>query len=630
MEDKKGNGNDNAVIQINPDTEETRVTEKAKNLNSAASRGDEDEKEEKEEEEEEEKEDQDIIIGKIKDVSLILELIMFVTIMWLLIASLTLKRLQNHVIWDLELWKWCLLALVILSGPLLSRCFISVIVFLIEKKFMLKHLVLYFVYGLRTSVSVFIWLTCVLLVWIFLFDDSYGVKGSKETSKIFQHVTRTLASFVAGAAVWFVKTLSVKLISVSFQSKRFFHRIHEAIFHQHVLQVLSAAQENKIKKLRTANTAMQFISRISKRKKSKENMTIEKISACISKGLFSSRNTDLKSSQSNEIDESNEIKSESEAKNLADKIINNLETPKSDKIIKNLETPQSEFIEKEQLKRFLNNEQHVKKLLKLFGAVKSGKIDKADFKKWVTKVYNDRETLKRSLNDAKTAIEELNRILSAIVIVLIIIVWLLVMGLLTYKVFAVVTSQLLLLAFMFGNTARTCFEAIIFVFVTHPFDVGDRCLIDGVLMVVDEMNILTTIFLRYDKQRIYYPNSVLATKPISNFYRSPREMGDTVEFAIDVFTSVEIIDKLKSRIKDYLERKHKHWSGDHSVVVKDIEDVNKMKMTLYVTHTMNFQDYMKKLKRRSKLVLELKKIFEELGIRYNLLPQEVRVSYAGP
>ena len=69
-------------------------------------------------------------------------------------------------------------------------------------------------------------------------------------------------------------------------------------------------------------------------------------------------------------------------------------------------------------------------------------------------------------------------------------------------------------------------------------------------MVVDEMNILTTIFLRYDKQRIYYPNSVLATKPISNFYRSPREMGDTVEFAIDVFTSVEIIDKLKYRIKE--------------------------------------------------------------------------------
>ena len=69
-------------------------------------------------------------------------------------------------------------------------------------------------------------------------------------------------------------------------------------------------------------------------------------------------------------------------------------------------------------------------------------------------------------------------------------------------------------------------------------------------MVVDEMNILTTIFLRYDNAKIYYPNSVLGTKPISNFYRSPREMSDPVEFAIDVFTSVEIIDKLKYRIKE--------------------------------------------------------------------------------
>lgn len=33
---------------------------------------------------------------------------------------------------------------------------------------------------------------------------------------------------------------------------------------------------------------------------------------------------------------------------------------------------------------------------------------------------------------------------------------------------------------MFGNTCKTAFEAIIFVFVVHPFDVGDRCLIDGV------------------------------------------------------------------------------------------------------------------------------------------------------
>ncbi|GFS43471.1 mechanosensitive channel of small conductance-like 10 [Actinidia rufa] len=148
------------------------------------------------------------------------------------------------------------------------------------------------------------------------------------------------------------------------------------------------------------------------------------------------------------------------------------------------------------------------------------------------------------------------------------------------------------------------------------------------LMVVEEMNILTTIFLRYDNEKIFYPNSVLATKPISNFYRSP-EMSDAVEFAIDVSTSAQDIVDLKAKIKAYLEGKPQHWRPIHSVQVKDIQDVNKMKMALYVTHTMNFQNFVEKSNRRSELVLELKRIFEELKIKYNLLPQEVHLRYVG-
>lgn len=69
-------------------------------------------------------------------------------------------------------------------------------------------------------------------------------------------------------------------------------------------------------------------------------------------------------------------------------------------------------------------------------------------------------------------------------------------------------------------------------------------------MIVEEMNILTTVFLRYDSEKIYYPNATLATKPISNFYRSP-DMGDSVEFSVDVSTSMESIGALKERIKMY-------------------------------------------------------------------------------
>lgn len=78
----------------------------------------------------------------------------------------------------------------------------------------------------------------------------------------------------------------------------------------------------------------------------------------------------------------------------------------------------------------------------------------------------------------------------------------------------------------------------------------------------------------------------------------------------------------------YLDGKPEHWRPSHSVIVKDIEDMNKMKMGLYVTHTINFQSG-ERGTRRSDLVLELKKIFEELGIKYHLLPQEVQISYVG-
>ncbi|EYU25876.1 hypothetical protein MIMGU_mgv1a0032852mg, partial [Erythranthe guttata] len=78
----------------------------------------------------------------------------------------------------------------------------------------------------------------------------------------------------------------------------------------------------------------------------------------------------------------------------------------------------------------------------------------------------------------------------------------------------------------------------------------------------------------------------------------------------------------------YLESKPQHWSPNHSVQIKEIVDVHKIVMALYVTHTINFQNSGERGNRRSDLVLELKRIFEELGIKFNLLPQEVQISYA--
>lgn len=196
--------------------------------------------------------------------------------------------------------------------------------------------------------------------------------------------------------------------------------------------------------------------------------------------------------------------------------------------------------------------------------------------------FRERRALALTLNDTKTAVNKLHRMLNFLVAIVILVIWLLILEIATTKFLLFVSSQLVLVAFIFGNTCKTVFEAIIFLFVMHPFDVGDRCEIDTVQvmfiskslqivllqckhslivsllifallfqMVVEEMNILTTVFLRYDNLKITIPNSVLATKAIQNFYRSP-DMGDAIEFCIHIATPLEKISLMKHRIHRYV------------------------------------------------------------------------------
>lgn len=72
-------------------------------------------------------------------------------------------------------------------------------------------------------------------------------------------------------------------------------------------------------------------------------------------------------------------------------------------------------------------------------------------------------------------------------------------------------------------------------------------------MIVEEMNLLTTVFLRHDGQKVTYPNSVLSTKPIGNFYRSP-DMIETIEFCIHISTPTEKIAHMKEKIIQYAQK----------------------------------------------------------------------------
>lgn len=65
------------------------------------------------------------------------------------------------------------------------------------------------------------------------------------------------------------------------------------------------------------------------------------------------------------------------------------------------------------------------------------------------------------------------------------IVFFLIFGVETSKLLVFFSSVFLPSVFMFGNSARVTFESLIFLFVTHPYDVGDRIVVDGQNMLVE-------------------------------------------------------------------------------------------------------------------------------------------------
>ncbi|KAL7613055.1 hypothetical protein Lser_V15G04981 [Lactuca serriola] len=596
----------------------------------------------------------------------LLQLFSLITILAALICSLTIPFFKNKEIFDLVLWKWGVMILVLISGRLLSGCGIRVLVILIERNFLLRKKVLYFVYGLRKAVQNCVWLTLVLIAWQLIFDQ----KVERMTDgKVLHYVTKIWICLLVGTIVWLLKTLVVKVLASSFHVSTFFDRIQESLFNQYVIETLSGPplieiqQEreeedrmiSEVQKLQNAGATLppdlkanmfkksgRFIgtprtpmagksgkfSEVNTPKNVEEGITIDhlhrlnqkNISAwnmkrlmnIVRTGVLSTLDEQLEGSRGDEDESAVQITNEKQAKIAAKKIFCNVAKRGSKRIY---------LVD---LMRFLREDEALK-AIRLFDSESETKgISKALLKNWVVNVFRERRALALSLNDTKTAVNKLHQMFNIAVAIIIIVIWVLILKVATTHFFIFLSSQLLLVVFVFGNTCKTTFEAIIFLFVMHPFDVGDRCEVDSVQMIVEEMNILTTVFLRFDNQKIIYPNSVLATKPIANYYRSP-DMQDAVEFCIHVSTPSEKIGLMKERILSYIENKSDHWYPAPIICLRDIEDMNRLKISIWPSHRMNFQDMGERWQRRALLVEEMIKVFRDLDIEYRKLPVDMNV-----
>ncbi|KAM7259673.1 hypothetical protein ACFE04_015414 [Oxalis oulophora] len=607
---------------------------------------------------------------------ILIEWLSLFLIVSVLIVSLAIPGWKHKTLWTLSLWKWEVFVLALICGRLVSGWGIRIIVFFIERNFFMRKRVLYFVYGLRKAVQNCLWLGLVLVTWHLLL---YREVEKETNSGTLLYVTKVLICFLLGTLLWLVKTLIIKVLASSFHVSTYFDRIQESLFNQYVIETLSGPplieiQKNEeeeekmaveISKWQNAGYEMPADLRaaiapgkssriigsggntfpakgsgrrssvlsgpLSKKQTDDDSITIDhlhklnhkNVSAWNMKRLInmvrhcSLSTLDEQILDSTYEDDAKQIRSEYEAKAAAKKIF------------QNVAHPGAKYIYLEDFMRFLREEESLKAMSLFEGATERRKISKSSLKNWVVNAFRERRALALTLNDTKTAVKKLHNVVNIIVSIAILVIWLVVLNIATSKFLLFVSSQLVLVAFIFGNTCKTIFESIIFLFVIHPFDVGDRCEIDGVQMVVEEMNILTTVFLRYDNLKLVFPNSILSQRYICNFYRSP-DMGDAIEFLVHIATPTEKIAMMRQRIISYIESKQEHWYEAPMVILRDMDELNRIKIAVWLQHKMNHQDMGEKFIRRAALLDKVIEIVKELDIQYRLLPLDINVKAMPP
>lgn len=179
-------------------------------------------------------------------------------------------------------------------------------------------------------------------------------------------------------------------------------------------------------------------------------------------------------------------------------------------------------------------------------------------------------------------------------------------------------TTLLSLSFVFAVSVQEFLGSCIFLFVKHPYDVGDRVDIVGPsgneCLVVEQISLLYTVFKRIDNMKVVQvPNIVLNTVWVENVTRS-KAMKEQLEMFISFDTSLEDIDLLRAEMESFVRHpdNSRDFQPDLLLEATGIGNMDKLQLRVEIRHKSNWHNETVRAARRSKfmcaLVLALRKV----------------------
>ncbi|KAJ2930224.1 hypothetical protein H1R20_g6858, partial [Candolleomyces eurysporus] len=251
---------------------------------------------------------------------------------------------------------------------------------------------------------------------------------------------------------------------------------------------------------------------------------------------------------------------------------------------------------------------------RIFDKDDNGDLSRAEIKIKLVKTYQERRLLSRSLKDVGEALKTLDRILLVFAFII--------LGFISLSVFGVQVGDSLssmytigiAASFIFKSSASSAFDAIMFLFVTHPYDTGDRVFIEQENMVVKRMGLFATVFSRSDGTETYYFNSQLFAKFITNVRRSDKTT-EMLTLQVAWKTPLTKLDTLEKCLNDWLATEENRWYQPKTgVTLQHIVYQRYLELTIGIPHNGNWQDWGLRNARRTAFHAAVQFYCRQLGI----------------
>jgi small-conductance mechanosensitive channel len=281
----------------------------------------------------------------------------------------------------------------------------------------------------------------------------------------------------------------------------------------------------------------------------------------------------------------------------------------------------SETVLSDDLKPAFDNDDEATAAFTMFDKDLNGDISMEELEAVCVEIGRERKAITASLKDLDSVVSKLDDIFMFIVAIITILVFVSIISTSASGVLTSLGSSVLALSWLFSATAQEFLQSCIFVFVKHPFDVGDRVTIYGNTgsqlkgddYFVKEIALLYTEFKKMEGHVVQAPNSYLNTLFILNQRRSGG-LAEAVPVTIKFGTTLEQIDSLRERLLEFVGSENREYQKNILTELREVYEAYSVTLNVVFFYKSNWQNELLRLQRRNKFICALMVTMQELGI----------------